>query len=173
MSDTVTFTSGVHVGTRGAGSINQGWFAGSPTTQFSTFSLDLADARGLESIINTPEHPAPVSLRFAGAGLAQALATLRAIEAQDVLNGPRRTLSGYTDVVARTGFLCQLAVQLYGDEEARTGWGVLTDVQSAVEFSQRNWSITARFFPVALLGWTGTESMFIHPTAYADLPAAS
>lgn len=171
MSDVVTISSGVHVGTRVRGErMNQGWFAASPSTLFSPIELDLADVQGLESIVNTPEYPAPVSLRFAGSGMRDALPLLRSVEARGLLNGqPFTTLSGWRDAGAQTGQLVNLALFLYKDATARSGFGVLSDVQATVEFGQRNWSITARFWPCDALFFVGTNSWLVTPAAYALL----
>lgn len=175
MSDVVTISSGVHVGTRVRGErMNQGWFGASPSTLFTSIELDLADVQGLESIVNTPEYDAPVSLRFAGSGLRDALPLLRGVEARGLLNGqPFTGLSGWRDALAKSGQLVNLSLYLYKDTTARSGFGVLTDVQANVEFGARNWSVTARFWPCDALNYVGTLSWFVTPAGYALLPEAT
>lgn len=175
MSDIVTISSGVHVGTRVRGErMNQGWFGASPSTLFSPIELDLAYVQGLESIVNTPEYDVPVSLRFAGSGMRDALPLLRSVEARGLLNGqPFTGLSGWRDALAQSGQLVKLSLYLLNDEEPREGFGILTDVQANVEFSQRNWSITARFWPCSALNYVGTLSWFVTPAGYALLPEAT
>jgi hypothetical protein len=174
MSDVVTFTSGVHVGTRGAGAINQGWFGETPTTQFATFSLSLSDVQALTSVEGRAGDKEPVLLRFQGGGLPAAYEKLKAVDARDLLNGTgRTTLSGAMDAVARSGFLLEMALELEGDTAPRTEWGVLSQVRNSVAGGMRGWSVSAVFVPCAVFSWTGTENVFVDPITYATLDAGS
>ena len=173
MSDTVTFSSGVHIGARGAGSINQAWFSASPTTQFTTFTLTLAAVQALTSIEGRPGDREPVLLRFQGGGLPAGYDALKAVDARELLNGgSRTTLTGALDAVALSGFLLNMSLELEGDTDPRSEWGVLTQVRNTVQGGMRGWSVSAVFVPCAVFWHTGTESAYVDPITYAALEAA-
>lgn len=164
MADTVTFTSGVLVGTRGAGSMTTDWFGGAPVNQFSAFTLTLDDLQPLTGIQGMPARRKPVILRFTGSGLSTIEDDLHGIEAYPLLNGqPRMTLSGALDAAAGKGYLAKMGLQLHGDSVARDEWGVLADLQVTVERGQLGWSAAATFYPCDVLWWTGTSSVFARP----------
>ena len=171
---TVTFSSGVHAGTRASDSdMNQAWFDASTTSQFTNVTLELADVQFLTQIEGRIGDREPVLLTFEGGGMADAYAELKAIDARDLLNGqPFSTLSGWRDAVARDGKLVQASIRLYGDDAARTEWGVLTQVRNRVVRAQLAWTVTAIFHPCDALFLTGTSTVHVTPDAYSDLPAA-
>lgn len=174
MADTVTFTSGVHVGARGSGAITQAWFAASPTTQFATFTLELSDVQALTSVEGRPGDGEPILLTFQGGGLPAAYNSLKAMDARDLLNGgARTTLSGARDAVARSGYLAQISLELEGDSAPRTEWGIVTQARNRVSGGMRGWSLSCVFVPCDFLWWTGTETVFTNPTAYAALTAGA
>ena len=171
MSDTVTFSSGVHVGARGSGSINQAWFSASPTTQFTTFTLTLAAVQALTSIEGRPGDREPIALTFQGGGLPAAYDLLKAMDARNVLNGgARMTLSGALDAVASSGFLAQVTLELEGDSSPRSEWGIVTQARNSVSGGMRGWTLSCVFVPCCLLWLAGTESVFAAPDCYAALP---
>jgi hypothetical protein len=164
VSDTVTISSGVYVGTRGDGPLTSAWFAGTPTTEFTTFTLKVTDTQVVAGISGMPSRRKPIMLRLAGSGLSTVEDDLHAIEAYPLLNGqPRRTLSGFLDVVAGKGRLCKLALRLLGDSADRTEWGVIADLNVEVSGGMHGWTATCVFYPCDLLWWTGTDSVFIRP----------
>ncbi len=163
MSDTVTFASGVLIGTRGAGNMTTDWFTG-PTSQFTTFTLDLVDLQPLTGIQGMPARRKPIILRFSGSGLHSREEALHNIEARPLLNGqPRRTLSGALDAVAGKGYLAKMSLELLNDPSPREEWGVLADLQVGVDGGARGWSAVATFLPCDVLWWMGTDSVFAVP----------
>lgn len=162
--DTVTFTSGAYVGARGSGPLTSAWFSGTPTTQFTTFTLKVVDTQVLAGIQGMPSRRKPIMLRLSGSGLSTVEDDLHNIEAYPLLNGgPRRTLSGFLDVVAGKGYLAKMALSLLGDSSDREEWGVLADLQVEVSGGDRGWTAACVFYPCDLLWWTGTDSVFIRP----------
>lgn len=164
MSTTVTFSSGAYVGNRGAGALTSSWFAGSPTTQFTAFTLAVASTQVVTGMQGVPTRRKPVVLRLGGSGLSTVEDDLHGIEAYPMLNGgPRRTLSGFLDVVAGKGYLCKMALRVFGDVADREEWGVVSDVQVDISGGPRGWTATCIFYPCDLLWWAGTDSVFIRP----------
>lgn len=160
----VTFSSGAYVGTRQAGPLTSVWFAGSPTTQFTQFTLKVVDTQVVTGMQGVPGRRKPVLLRLGGSGLSTVEDDLHAIEAYPMLNGgPRRTLSGFLDVVAGKGYLCKMALKVLGDSADRVEWGVVSDVQVDISGGTRGWTVTCIFHPCDLLWWAGTDSVFIRP----------
>ena len=169
---TVTFSSGVHVGTRDDSTAFISWFAASPTTQFSTVTLALSDVQVLTSVEGRAGDREAVALRFAGGGLPAAYNALKAIDARSVLGGePRTTLSDFRDAVARSGYLTLMTLRLYGDDAARTEWGIVTNVRNTVSGGERGWGVSAVFQPCDALSWVGTTNWFLTPAQYALLSA--
>lgn len=163
MSDTVTFESGVLVGVRGPGNMTTDWFTG-PVTQFTAFTLDLADWQSLTGIQGLPARRKPIMLKFAGSGLNTVEEQLHAIEAYPLLNGqPRRTLSGALDAVAGKGCLTRMSLSLLGDDTDRQEWGVLADLQFTIEGGSRGWTAVGTFYPCDVLWWMGTDNVFAIP----------
>jgi len=162
-NDTVTFESGVLVGTRGAGSMTTAWFTG-PVTQFPTFTLDLVSMQPLTGIQGMPARRKPVILRFTGSGLSTVEDDLHTVEAYPLLNGqPRRTLSGALDAVAGKGHLLRMSLSLLGDTTPRSEWGVLADLQVSIDGGNNAWSAVATFYPCDVLWHTGTDNVFAVP----------
>lgn len=166
MAHTVTFTSGVYLGTRQATALDSSWFDAETTEEFTEFTLALADLQALNGVQGMPGRRKPVILRFTGSGLATVEEALHTIEAYPLMNGgPRRTMSGYLDVVAAQGHLCKMSLSLYGDSSDREEWGVLADVQPSIDGGARGWSVVATFYPCDLLWYTGSGSVAIRPGA--------
>ena len=169
---TVTFASGVHVGTRDDNAAFIDWFAAETTTQFSTVTLALSSVQVLTSVEGRAGDREPVALRFEGGGLPAAYDSLKAIDCRDVIGGaPRTTLSGFKDAMARSGYLVQMTLRLYGDAADRTEWGILTNVRNSVAGGERGWSVSAIFQPCDALGWVGTTNWYLTPESYAELSA--
>lgn len=177
---TLTISSGVHVGSRGAGSINQGWFAGTTSTQFTQFSLtssnsDVRLRTGPQAIIGHASlTDQPIQFEFARRTRDVLTDSLAAVAAKDVLNGgPRTTLSGYRDAVARSGYLASFAWSERDNASgtnAFTVWGICTVNAPTVRGTTE--SMVLLVYPCDVLWWTGTETLFTSPTAYAAFPAA-
>lgn len=166
----VTFSSGVHVGTRNDLVAFHGWFAPGLTTQFAPITLALSDVQVLTSVEGRAGDSEPVLLTFRGGGLPAAYDALKAIDCRDLLNGrPRTTLSGFRDAMARSGYLVQMSLQLEGDTEARTEWGVLANLRNTVAGGQRGWTVSGVFHPCDALGQIGTTRWYLTPTLYVAL----
>lgn len=167
----VTFSSGVHVGTRNDAAAFITWFAASPTTEFSPVTLALSGVQVLTSAEGRVGDSEPVLLRFEGSGLTSAYDALKAIDSRDVVGGaPRTTLGGFKDAVARSGRLMQISLRLYGDSAARTEWGILSGVRNSVAGGERGWSVSAVWQPCDALGLIA-GAWYLSPTAYAELSA--
>lgn len=179
---TVTITSGVHVGQRGVGSINQAWFASTPTTQFS--AITLSSVGGAAQVTQGPQrilgHPGiedePVAFEFTRRTRDVLTDQLAAVVVKDLLNGgSRATSSGFRDAVARAGFLarfdwCEPRGSSPSSPRQLSLWGVARVSQASVRGLEQN--LTLLVYPCSLLWWSRTESVFVTPTAYAALPAA-
>lgn len=167
----VTFASGVHVGARDDAQPFIDWFATTPTTQFSTFSLALASAQVLTAVEGRAGDREQLLLRFQGRGMATGYDSLKAISARGPLGDrPLVGLSGFLDWMAREAYLTQITLRLVGDI-SRTEWGVLSNVRNSVGPGSA-WSVQAVFNPCDALGWVGTTNWFLTPTVYADLAGA-
>lgn len=179
---TLTISSGVHVGARGAGAINQAWFADSPTTQFTTFSLTSASTN--ISLRTGPQgisgHGSltdlPIAFEFERRTRDVLTDSLAAVAVKDLLNGgPRTTLSGARDAVARSGYLASFAWSERrndgGAAESFTVWGVCRVTTADVRGLRE--SMTLLIYPCDYLWWTGTETVYTTPTAYAALDAGA
>ena len=177
----LTITSGVHVGSRGTGSIHQGWFAGSPSTQFTTFALTSANAdvklrQGPQVIIGHADlDDEPIAFEFSRRTRDALTSDLADVAVKSLLNGqPQRTLSGSLQAVARAGYLANFAwserTNAGGANTSFSVWGVARVVQPTVRGLTE--TMTLLVYPCSLLWWTGTETVFVDPTTYAALPAA-
>jgi len=165
----VTFSSGVHVGTRDDSEAFVDWFADTTTTQFSPVTLALSSVQVLTSVEGRAGDGEPVLLRFEGGGMPTAYDALKAIDSRDVVGGaPRTTLGAFRDAVARSGRLVLMSLRLYGDDAARTEWGILTGVRNTVAGGERGWSVTAVFQPCDALGLIA-GAWYLTPPAYAEL----
>jgi hypothetical protein len=169
---TIVISSGVHVGAKGAGSISQDWFSGTPTEQFSDITLQLVSSQFLISAEGRLGDRDPVLLNFQGRGLASTYDTLKTIETIDVMNGrPRATLSGFLDVVAFRGFLVNVQAQLWADSQSRNAWGILTQVRNQV--GDRGWTVQAVFMPCGLLWRRDISAVYVDPATYDTLDGGS
>ena len=178
---TLEISSGVHVGARGTSSINQGWFAASATTQFTTFSLtstssDVSLRQGPQSITGHADLvDEPIAFEFSRRTRDTLTTSLAAVAVKDLLNGgPRTTLTGARDAVARSGFLAKFAwaerTNAGGANTSFSVWGVAKVAQPSVRGLSE--SMTLLVYPCSLLWWTGTESAYVDPTTYAALEEA-
>ena len=178
---TLEISSGVHVGARGTSSINQAWFSGSPTTQFTTFSLtstssDVRLRQGPQSITGHADLvDEPIAFEFSRRTRDTLTTSLAAVAAKDLLNGgPRTTLTGARDAVARSGFLAKFAwserVNAGGTNDFSV-WGIARVAQPSVRGLSE--TMTLLVYPVCLLWLAGTESVFAAPDCYAALSAAT
>jgi hypothetical protein len=168
---TVTFSSGVHTGYPIPFEDFIAWFDPAVTVQFSPVTLALASVQVLTNVEGRAGDREPVLLRFEGGGLPAAYNALKAIDVRDLQGEVKTTLSGWRDAVARSGFLVEMSLQLYGDTVARTEWGILTQVRNTVAGGERGWGVTAVFIPCDALNWLGTGNWFMSPTAYASQTA--
>ena len=179
---TLTISSGVHVGARGTSSINQAWFAASPTTQFTTFGLTSTSAdvrlrQGPQSITGHADLvDEPIAFEFSRRTRDTLTSSLAAVAVKDLLNGgPRTTLTGARDAVARSGFLAKFAwserTNAGGVNTDFSVWGIAKVAQPSVRGLSE--TMTLLVYPCALFWWTGTESAFVTPDAYAALSAAT
>jgi hypothetical protein len=171
----LTFSSGVHVGTRDDTTEWETWFAASPTTQFASFSLTSAGAvvrarTGPQAITGHADLVGgPVIFqvdRRARDVLTDALAV---VAVEDLLNGrPRTNLSGFRDAVARSGFLAKVAWterrNSGGAAESFSVWGVVQITDASVRGVTESLQVTV--WPCDLLWWAGTTTCFLTPDAY-------
>jgi hypothetical protein len=178
----LVITSGVHVGVRGAGAIQQDWFGSTPTTQFSTVTLTSANAsvsmkQGPQAIVgHAGLSDEPIAFEFERRTRDTLTGGLAALAVKDLLNGgSRTTLSGAQDAVARSGFLANFA---WSERNNAGGaptdfnvWGVCRIVQPTVRGARE--TMTLLVYPCAVFSWTGTENVFVDPTTYAALPGGS
>ena len=168
---TLTFTSGVHVGTRDDSLPWEDWFASSTTAQFSTFTLSSASTvrTGPQGVSGHASlRGAPVIFQVDRRARDVLTASLAAVQVEDLLNGrPRTTLSGFRDAVARSGYLCNVAWserKNSGGTESFSVWGVVQVTDASVRGLTESLQLTV--WPCDLLWWTGTDSCFLTPTAY-------
>jgi hypothetical protein len=168
---TVTFTSGVHVGVRDDSIDFIDWFEATPTVQFATVTLALASVQVLTNVEGRAGDREPVLLRFEGGGLPASYNSLKAIDVRELQGDVKTTLSGWRDAVARSGLMVEMSLRLYGDSEARTEWGILTQVRNTIAGGERGWGVTAVFIPCDALCWVGTSNWFMSPVAYASQTA--
>jgi hypothetical protein len=166
MSDTVTFSSGVYIGSDpGDGSqLGPGWFDDTPVVEFSQFTLEVSSIEVLTSVEGRPGDREPVLLRFEGSGMASAYNTLKLYDARRLLNGqPFATLSDFRDAEIHSGKLLRISLHLFGTVGALEEWGVLANVRNTVQGGQAGWMVTAVFHPCDLVNYTGTSSWVIRP----------
>lgn len=171
---TLTISSGVYVGTRGSGNLTSSWFAGSTTSQFTTFSLtssnsDVSLREGPQGIVGHADlYDDPVVFEFSRRTRDTITDSLAGVAVKGLLNGgPRTTLSGFRDAVAQAGYLAKFAWSERrndgGAAEAFEVWGVC-GVQ-APTVRGLNESMQLLVFPCDVLWWAGTNSVFIRPGA--------
>jgi hypothetical protein len=174
----VTFSSGVHAGTRGAGSMSAGWFGSAPSTQFATFSLTSASAprTGPQSLSGHANlKDAPIEFQVERNARDTLTDKLSLIAVQEMLNGrPRATLSGWRDAGVRSGALAKV---VWSERVNASGtasspfevWGVVQVVDASVRGTRE----TLRFlvWPCDALFFIGTTNWWVTPSAYALLEA--
>ena len=176
MSCTLTISSGVHVGTRNDAASFITWFAASPTTQFSQFTVTAVPKRvggqtGGQIIVgHAGLKGQPIAFEFNRLTRDVLTDSLAAVQVEDLL-GVRTGLSGWKDAVARSGFLANVA---WNERDNSTGgltafsvWGVLQVVDASVRGSAESMRVV--LFPCDALSWIGTGSWFLTPTKYASL----
>lgn len=167
---TVTFESGVHLGTRNDAADFIDWFDASPTTQFSPITVAVSSVQVLTSVEGRLGDGDPVLVQFGGGGLPSAYDALSAVAARGVLNGaPRKTLSGFRDAVIQSGFLLKMSMRLEWDSDARSEWGILTNLRNTVQGGQRGWRLSAVFHPCCAVAYTGLGSWVLNPVCFAEL----
>lgn len=162
--------------------MNTAWFSASTTTQFTTFTLSSVSVdrgartgpQGITGHADLSDYPIEFSVdRRARDVLTDSLA---AVVAKDMLNGrPFRTLSGWRDAVARSGYLANVAWSERrndgGAAEEFSVWGVLQVPDASVRGLRE--SLRILVWPCDALFLTGTDTVSVTPPAYALLPAAS
>jgi len=169
---TLTISSGVYVGTRQAGPLTSSWFAGSPTTQFTTFSLTSTGVgvklrQGPQGIVGHANlYDEPVVFEFNRLTRDKLSSDLASVAVKNMLNGaPRTTLSGFRDVVAGAGRLAKFSwterKNAGGAGTSFDVWGVCKVVQPSVRGLSETLQLLV--YPCDLLWWTGTDSVFIRP----------
>jgi hypothetical protein len=171
---TLTISSGVHVGTRNDATAFITWFAASPTTQFSPFTITSAARSGVgvggQAVLgHAGITDRPVVFEFQRRTRDVLNDSLAAVVAKDLLNGqPKTTLSGWRDAIARSGFLVNVAWserRNAGGSTAFSVWGVLVVEDASVRgFTE---SMRLVLHPCDALCWLGTGKWFMSPLAYA------
>ena len=178
MSCSITISSGVHVGTRDDNAAFVDWFAASPTTRFTTVTLQgvarWAGGRTGGSIItgHAGLGGQPVTFEFERLTRDVLTDSLAAVVTEDLINGrPRTTLSGFKDAMARGGELVKVAWTERRNDgstpESFEVWGVLVVADATVRGTRE--SLRVVLWPCDALGWVGTTNWFLTPDKYAEL----
>ena len=178
---TVTFSSGVHAGTRDASTdMGQAWFNGFTTAQFPTFSLtsvsvDVKSRTGPQAVSGHANlWDAPIEFTVERSARDVVTDFLAFVAVKGLLNGrPFTTLSGWRDAVAQAGYLANVSWTERrndgGAAESFSVWGVVLVTNATVRGARETLQILV--WPCCALFMTGTNTVFVTPDCYDDLPS--